>query len=71
MQPTVSSHLGNVTRFGLCRLRVRAGEPGLNVGALRSLLDVPTSTLAHHPTSLVRAGLIVQEQRGREIVDRL
>ena len=63
--------LGNLTRLRLYRLLVRAGEPGLNVGVLRSLLDVPASTLAHHLTSLVRAGLIVQEQRGREIVSRV
>ena len=63
--------LGNLTRLRLYRLLVRAGEPGLNVGALRSLLDVPASTLAHHLTSLVQAGLIVQEQRGREIVSRV
>ena len=48
--------LGNLTRLRLYRLLVRAGEPGLNVGELRSLLDVPASTLAHHLTSLVRAG---------------
>ena len=63
--------LGNLTRLRLYRLLVRAGEPGLNVGALRSLLDVPASTLAHHLTSLVQAGLIAQEQRGREIVSRV
>ena len=63
--------LGNLTRLRLYRLLVRAGEPGLNVGALRNLLDVPPSTLAHHLTSLVRAGLVIQEQRGREIVSRV
>ena len=48
--------LGNLTRLRLYRLLVRAGEPGLNVGELRSLLDVPASTLAHHLTSLVVPG---------------
>ncbi len=63
--------LGNVTRLRLYRLLVRAGQKGLNVSALRGLLDVPASTLTHHLTSLVRAGLVVQEQRGREILSRV
>ena len=60
-----------MTRLRLYRLLVRAGPQGLNVGVLRGLIEIPASTLAHHLTFLVRAGLIVQEQRGREIVSRV
>ena len=60
--------LGNVTRLRLYRLLVRAGAQGLNVGELQEMLNVPASTLAHHLTSLVRAGLVEQERQGREVV---
>lgn len=62
--------LGNRTRLRLYRLLVRAGEDGLNVGDLQRLLEVPASTLAHHLATLARAGLVVQERRGREVVSR-
>lgn len=62
--------LGNITRLCLYRLLVRAGTQGLNVGELQGMLKVPASTLAHHLTSLVRAGLVDQERQGREVVSR-
>lgn len=62
--------LGNVTRLRLYRLLVRTGSTGLNVGEQQDRLGVPASTLAHHLTSLVRAGLVEQERRGREVVSR-
>ena len=62
--------LGNLTRLRLYRLLVRAGAQGLNIGDLQRLLDVAPSTLAHHLASLVRAGLVRQEQRGREVFSR-
>jgi DNA-binding transcriptional ArsR family regulator len=60
--------LGNPTRIRLYRLLVRAGERGLNVGDLQRLLAVPASTLAHHVAALVKAGLVEQERRGREVI---
>lgn len=62
--------LGNRTRLRLYRLLVRAGDDGLNVGELQRLLEVPASTLAHHLATLARAGLVVQERRGREVISR-
>lgn len=62
--------LGNRTRLRLFRLLVRAGEDGLNVGEVQRHLEVPASTLAHHLTTLTRAGLVAQERRGREVVCR-
>ncbi len=62
--------LGNPTRLRLYRLLVRGGPPGVPVGTLVRMLGVPPSTLAHHLTRLTRAGLVAQEQRGREVRSR-
>ena len=62
--------LGNPTRLRLYRLLVRAGQPGLPVGTLVRTLGTPASTLAHHLACLTRAGLVEQEQRGREVRSR-
>lgn len=62
--------LGNPTRLSLYRLLVRAGPPGLPVGTLVRTLGTPASTLAHHLACLTRAGLVEQEQRGREVRSR-
>lgn len=62
--------LGHETRLSVYRLLVRAGHDGLNVGEIGGHLDMAPSTLAHHLRALVDAGLVVQERRGREIVNR-
>jgi DNA-binding transcriptional ArsR family regulator len=58
--------LGNATRLRLFRLLVKAGPAGTTIGEAQSLLGVPASTLAHHFQTLLKAGLIAQERRGRE-----
>lgn len=63
--------LGHDTRLTIYRLLVRAGEDGLNVGEIGQHLDMAASTLAHHLGSLVDAGLVIQERRGRQIVNRV
>ena len=60
--------LGNPTRIRLYRLLVRAGGRGLIVGDVERLVGAPASTLAHHVAALVKAGFVVQERRGREVV---
>ncbi|MCL4764904.1 MAG: helix-turn-helix domain-containing protein [Hyphomicrobiaceae bacterium] len=60
--------LGNRARLRLLRLLVRAGREGLNVSDIGKLMEMPASTLAHHLSSLVRAGLVIQERRGREVI---
>ena len=62
--------LGNRTRLRLFRLLVRAGQAGLNVGEAQRHLELPASTFAHHLAVLARAGLVLQERRGREVVCR-
>ncbi|NQV99270.1 MAG: helix-turn-helix transcriptional regulator [Rhodospirillales bacterium] len=61
------SELGNPTRLAIFRLLVRAGATGLTVGGIQKRLNVPASTLSHHISHLVWAGLIVQERDGRTL----
>ncbi|WP_284736035.1 ArsR/SmtB family transcription factor [Dongia deserti] len=60
--------LGNRARLRLLRLLVRAGGSGMTVGEIGRRMDMPASTLAHHLAALVRAGLVIQEKRGREVI---
>ena len=60
--------LGNRARLRLLRLLVRAGGEGLNVSDVGRLMEMPASTLAHHLSALVSAGLVIQDRRGREVI---
>ena len=57
--------LGNPTRLEVFRLLVRAGHDGLPVGKIQDQLGVPGSTLSHHISHLVHAGLVTQTREGR------
>ena len=57
--------LGNATRLEIFRLLVRAGPAGLAVGEIQEHLDIPGSTLSHHVSHLVNAGLVHQQREGR------
>lgn len=63
--------LGHDARLGVFRLLVKAGEPGLTVGEIGEHMELAPSTLAHHLRTLVEAGLVVQEKRGREVLNRV
>lgn len=63
--------LGHDARLAIYRLLVRAGDDGLVVGEIGQHLDMAPSTLAHHLRALVDAGLVLQEKRGREVVNRV
>ena len=60
--------LGNRARLRLLRMLVRAGDRGATVGEMGRRMEMPASTLAHHLAALVRAELVIQEKRGREVV---
>lgn len=62
--------LGHEARLSVFRLLVRAGADGLIVGEIAGHTGLPASTLAHHLRALVAAGLVRQERRGREVVNR-
>lgn len=63
--------LGHDTRLAIFRLLVRAGEEGLNVGEIGQHLEQAPSTLAHHLSALVEAGLVTQERQGRTVINRV
>ncbi|MCL1115417.1 MULTISPECIES: ArsR/SmtB family transcription factor [Shewanella] len=59
--------LGHPTRLMIYRAVVRAGYQGIAVGGLQQKLDIPGSTLSHHVSSLMSAGLINQRREGRTL----
>lgn len=56
--------LGHPSRLSIFRKLVKAGPEGLAVGELKQALDIPNSTLSHHVSALVAAGLILQKRQG-------
>ncbi len=62
---SVLKELGHPMRLRIFKRLVKAGFEGLPVGVLREDLGIPNSSMTHHVASLVKAGLIVQERRGR------
>ncbi|SHM08947.1 transcriptional regulator, ArsR family [Roseovarius litoreus] len=63
--------LGHDARLSIFRLLVKAGDAGLRVGDIGDHLGLAPSTLAHHLSSLVDAGLVLQDKRGREVYNRV
>ncbi|KEJ90152.1 ArsR/SmtB family transcription factor [Sulfitobacter donghicola] len=62
--------LGHDVRLSIFRLLVKAGEDGMRIGDIGEHLDLAPSTLAHHLSTLVGAGLVLQEKQGREVTNR-
>ncbi|MGR5062978.1 ArsR/SmtB family transcription factor [Photobacterium sp. DNB22_13_2] len=59
--------LGHPTRLTIYKAVVRAGYQGTPVGSLQETLAIPGSTLSHHISSLVSAGLLTQRREGRTL----
>ena len=59
--------LGHVTRLKIFKAVVRAGKKGIAVGIVQAQLEIPGSTLSHHISSLMVAGLISQRREGRTL----
>ncbi|MGF1703036.1 metalloregulator ArsR/SmtB family transcription factor [Photobacterium makurazakiensis] len=59
--------LGHPTRLCVYKHLVKAGHDGLPVGKLQEELGIPGSTLSHHISGLVSAGLITQKRDGRTL----
>ena len=49
--------LGNPTRLAIYRDLIQAGQQGSLVGEIREKLDIPASTLSHHLSKLLHAGI--------------
>ncbi|MEP1535547.1 MAG: metalloregulator ArsR/SmtB family transcription factor [Paracoccaceae bacterium] len=62
--------LGHEARLDVFRLLVRAGNDGMIIGDIAAHTNLPLSTLSHHLRTLVTAGLVTQERRGREVINR-
>jgi len=67
---TALAALGHEARLKVYRLLVRAGPDGLNIGDIGQLIGIAPSTLTHHLGTLVNAGVVTQERRGREVINR-
>lgn len=63
--------LGHDARLSIFRLLVTAGDDGLRVSDIGDHLGFAPSTLAHHLSTLVDAGLVLQDRRGREVFNRV
>ncbi|PKF49808.1 ArsR/SmtB family transcription factor [Enterovibrio nigricans] len=57
--------LGHPTRLTIFKRLVKAGHSGIAVGVVQDELGIPGSTLSHHLSSLMSAGLITQRREGR------
>ncbi|MGO4915928.1 ArsR/SmtB family transcription factor [Pseudogemmobacter sp. W21_MBD1_M6] len=63
--------LGHDVRLSIFRLLVRAGDAGLRISDIGEHLGLAPSTLAHHLSTLVDAGLVLQHKQGREVFNRV
>ncbi|MGH6762304.1 MAG: ArsR/SmtB family transcription factor [Phyllobacterium sp.] len=62
--------LAQTTRLDAFRLLVRHEPDGLPAGEVSQLLDVPQNTMSAHLAILARAGLVMSERQGRQIIYR-
>src|SRR5688572_28083296 len=62
--------LAHPIRLDVFRTLVVAGREGMTPGALIEQLDVPSPKLSFHLKDLAIAGLVTQEQAGRNIIYR-
>ena len=62
--------MGSEARLQVLRCLIRAGEPGLTVGAIQERTGIAPSTLAHHLKFLTGAGVIEQTREGRTVTNR-
>ncbi|MEL6550092.1 MAG: metalloregulator ArsR/SmtB family transcription factor [Pseudomonadota bacterium] len=60
--------LGSEQRLSVLHALVRAGDPGLSIGALGERTGITGSTLTHHMKILTQAGLVTQKKQGRSII---
>lgn len=59
--------LGHPTRLAIYKCAVKAGFQGIAVGKIQESLVIPGSTLSHHISGLVSAGLLSQRREGRTL----
>lgn len=57
--------LGHPARLAILRHIVQAGDGGISTTELQTKLDLPWTTLSHHLTRLVDAGLVNAQRDGK------
>ncbi|WP_419956776.1 ArsR/SmtB family transcription factor [Novosphingobium kalidii] len=62
--------LSHPTRLLTYQLLVKHEPEGLSTGQLVELVDLTQSTFSTHLAVLVKAGLVVPEKRGRQMIQR-
>jgi ArsR family transcriptional regulator, arsenate/arsenite/antimonite-responsive transcriptional repressor len=60
--------LGHPARLSILRHTVQAGADGISTTELQEKLDIPWTTLNHHLTRLVSAGLLKGEREGKFVL---
>lgn len=68
---TMLAELGNPHRLAAFRLLVRSGPDGLPVKAIQDHLGIPKSTLSHHISHMIWAGIVTQTREGRSLRCRI
>ena len=56
--------LGHPVRLAILRIVVQAGDGGAAAGDIQERVDIPASTLSHHLTRLLDAGLLKSRPEG-------
>jgi ArsR family transcriptional regulator len=56
--------LGHPVRLSVVRMLVQAGPGGASAGDVQTRMDMPASTLSHHLSRLVQAGLVTTRGEG-------
>jgi DNA-binding transcriptional ArsR family regulator len=59
--------LGHAARLALLREIVQAGTEGATTTELQERLDIPWTTLNHHLSRLVDAGLVAERKEGKSV----
>jgi ArsR family transcriptional regulator len=58
------SALGHPVRLSILRIVVQSGPEGTSAGDIQSRVDMPASTLSHHLSRLLQAGLLTTRGEG-------
>lgn len=61
---TQLSALGHPIRLSILRIVVQSGPDGTSAGDIQTRVDMPASTLSHHLSRLVQAGLLTTRGEG-------
>jgi ArsR family transcriptional regulator, arsenate/arsenite/antimonite-responsive transcriptional repressor len=56
--------LGHPIRLSILRIVVQSGPEGTSAGDIQTRVDMPASTLSHHLSRLLQAGLLTSRGEG-------